>query len=348
MVKISSEFKLELIENLKMYFKGFLEYYVKGFDRLTGADTITYAFNLICRTQKTMRENRRVIPLILRIYRGNAGIRSKHEFIVLKNLFDANLQVPKPYFFKSDGSCLGRSYMVMDKIPGVPLTERFQNTTSSEETGLLFSSFIGEMVKLHGKNWKEMGLDMKEPDLNEDPFIFIKNQLQHPKELILQYHLEELYPLIEWLEKNMVPSEKLCILHGDFHPNNLIITPEDKLYTIDWSNICLGDIRFEIGFSIVSVDSAGYKLKQAHIDIYESLTDQKIENIEYFMILSHLFNLLRMYSGIINPEITNEDETTKKLFFEELSYYVNYLVLIVKEITGVSLPSLERTVKISR
>lgn len=63
------------------------------------------------------------------------------------------------------------------------------------------------------------------------------------------------------------------------------------------------------------------------------------------MILSILHNIVRCYSAIINPEITGETETTKKMFLVHYKNYVQYLVNITKEITGIYLTILDNALK---
>ena len=60
------------------------------------------------------------------------------------------------------------------------------------------------------------------------------------------------------------------------------------------------------------------------------------------MILSILYNLLRCYSVTLNPQITNEKETTKHMFMVRYKNYTMHLVKLVKEITGIKLSALEK------
>ncbi|MHA1992822.1 MAG: hypothetical protein ACXACX_16655, partial [Candidatus Hodarchaeales archaeon] len=70
----------------------------------------------------------------------------------------------------------------------------------------------------------------------------------------------------------------------------------------------------------------------------------KVNNIDYFMILSALYNLLRCYSALTNPEITNENEITKNMFMNVLKSYVQYVVNLVRKITGIQLKTLKEAV----
>ena len=126
--------------------------------------------------------------------------------------------------------------------------------------------------------------------------------------------------------------------------NNVIITPEKEIFVIDWADIKIGDFRHDLGFAIVTTSSAGEDVKEAFLDLYEKISGVKVSNIEYFMILSILHNILRCYSAILNPTITGETETTKKMFLVHYKNYVQYLVKITQKITSIYLKTLDNAV----
>ncbi len=53
------------------------------------------------------------------------------------------------------------------------------------------------------------------------------------------------------------------------------------------------------------------------ISDYEAFLAKKINDIEFFMILPVLPNILRYYRALINPEITKETETTRYMVIME-------------------------------
>jgi len=48
----------------------------------------------------------------------------------------------------------------------------------------------------------------------------------------------------------MPVQDRLC--HGDFHPSNIIITPEDAVYVIDWSHVTRGNISADAARTYLS------------------------------------------------------------------------------------------------
>lgn len=76
--------------------------------------------------------------------------------------------------------------------------------------------------------------------------------------------------------------------------------------------------------------------------MYQSVSNVQVDDIEYFMILSNLYNILRCYSAILNPTITHETETTKNILLQNYKVYVAYLATLVKKITGLHLGTIEQ------
>ena len=332
-MKISEKFKQELIEELMKKFPGYKQYLVDDFEEHLGADTVTYSF--------TLHLDNEMKFLIVRIFRDITD-NAKREFQILKNLLLAKVSVPEVYFLKVNSQTIDKSYYVMEEIPGMLFSDFFANVQSEEEKEHLMRIFIHELAKIHDINMESLDLDCVETPSENDSYIFVNRMLSVPSKLIKEYKISELELLLEWLEENKVKCDRLTLIHGDYHMNNVIVTPEGKLVVIDWGADKLGDYRLDLGFSIVATSSTGLDVKEKFTTFYREFTNQEVTNIEYFMILSILFNLVRMYSIITNFEITSETDTTKHMFMIEYKEYSKYLLSIVKEVTGIQLPTLEK------
>jgi len=331
-MEITKELEQELISGLQDIFPSQKRYLLNDFQKLQGADTETFSFNL--------NIDNKDLPLILRVYR-DISDRAETEFHTLKSLFNANISVPEPYLWNKTSPVLSRSYLVMKKVPGVLLADRFFQTTSESEKNQLASDFIQQLVSIHKFNWKDNFPFLTKPDLESNPYILIEKRVAFPRKMILENKINELIPLIEWLETNKVKSQKLLLLHGDYHGNNVIVTPTGKIVIIDWADIKLGDFRLDLGFAIAATSSVGESIQKKFIELYQYFSGDKVNDIGYFMILSILHNLLRCYSALINPEITNETELTKSMFLVAYRTYTQYLVKITEIITGVHLKTLD-------
>ncbi|OLS23041.1 MAG: hypothetical protein HeimC2_27810 [Candidatus Heimdallarchaeota archaeon LC_2] len=314
-----------------------------SFERiLGGADTEIFSFSIKITNQSNP------LPLVLRLYREGAvmGV-SKREFETLDQLYNAGLSVPKPYGYADSDNKLKRPFLIMELIVGEMLSEIFFNSKTDVEALML--KFIQNLVNIHNVNWKDHLSILVPPDIKSDPYQVIKRFMRRPVELIEQYNINELKPLITWLQKHLLehPLDKIVLIHGDYHAMNVMVKENGDLVTIDWTNIILGDRRVDIAFTIVAMGSASdIPLKENLVKIYEEITQKKIEGIEFFMVLSVLFNLMRVYSMLFNYEITNENDMTKATMIGEYGQYVKYFVNMIKEVTGLEFPQIEKKLEI--
>jgi aminoglycoside phosphotransferase (APT) family kinase protein len=233
--------------------------------------------------------------------------------------------------------------MIMERVQGEILADYLFEKVTIEERKPIMTRFIKEMVSLHMLEWRSLfpRTDRAHRDISSNPYFFVERVLQRPKAMINKYHIDELRPLIDWLDTDKQKCEIPVLLHGDYHMNNIILTPKGDLVVIDWADIKVGDYRYDLGFSIVTTSSAGSDVTETFTKLYESLSGKQVKNISYFMVLSSLGNILRCYSAIINPEITNENETTKNMFLVEYYNYTKYLVTMVERSTGIHLTTIQ-------
>ncbi|MHA1992389.1 MAG: phosphotransferase family protein [Candidatus Hodarchaeales archaeon] len=273
---ITDEMKQEIINELASNKSDITKFKIGDFKKLQGADTETFSFNLLHEEERT--------SLILRVFRETTD-RAENEFNTLQKLHSADLSVPKPYTWRKHSPTFSRSYLIMEKIPGLIATDYFWQLNTEKEKFELISLFIEELANLHNIDWKHHFPNINKPDIENNPYAFVEQVISRPRELIIKYNVNELKPLIEWLEKNKEETENLALLHGDYHTNNVIATPEGKLVIIDWTDIKVGDYRLDLGFAIVTMSSGGGDLAINFISEYEKFSGMKVNNIDYFMIL---------------------------------------------------------------
>jgi len=227
-MEIKENFKQELIQELKNHFSEQKRYRIEGVERLEGADTVTFGFVFHYGKEKK--------NLILRIFRSITD-KAERGFYTLEALYSANLPVPKPYLWKKDSPNISKSYLIMERISGTLLADSFFETQDKNERISLMHLFIRELVKLHQFKWKNQFSFISRPNIENDPYFFVNRIIEFPKQMIKKYKIIELEPLIIWLEEHKQKCEEIVLLHGDYHMNNVIITPDRKLVVIDWADI---------------------------------------------------------------------------------------------------------------
>jgi len=297
-----------------------------------GADTTIYGFDLISDSKS--------IPLILRIYRPTFSESGKREFKVIQNLHARGVGVPKPYLFNEESSATGRAYVVMERIEGPLLSDELNAARSTPRFDQLLELFVRNLVSIHSVDWTEGLAFLDGFDITENPHLFFTYELATPKKKIKEHEVGDLLPVIEWMETNQVALGDPCLLHADYHGMNNLLRDDDSLATIDWGNGKLGDRRFDLGFAVMALNSMGFDLREQLVSLYESISGQKIQDLEYFMALSALWNLLRIYSSAFDHRIMNETEETANLFLNDYRNYAIKVVRTIQETTGVSLAKL--------
>jgi len=299
---------------------------------LGGADTTIYGFDLISDSKS--------IPLILRIYRPNYSASAKWEYTVMRNLHAEGIQVPRPYLFNEESSTTGRAYFVMERINGPLLSDELFASRSTPRFDQLLELFVRNLVAIHSVDWTKGFSFLDRYDIAENPHLFFKYELSSPMRIIKEHGVDDLIPVIDWMETNQLDLGAPCLLHADYHAMNNLVRNSDEIITIDWANAKLGDCRYDLGFAVMALDSMGFDQREQLVSLYEEISGQKIQHLEYFMVLSALWNLLRIYSCAFDHGIMGESEETANLFLNDYRPYAVKVVRTAQETTGVSLAKL--------
>ena len=326
-------YKEEIIEKIGVEHPALRNSRMSEFQQIFGgADTTIYGFDLISDSES--------IPLILRIYRPVFSGSAKKEFTVLQKLHAGGIGVPKPYLCVEKSDTTGRAYIIMERIEGPLLSDELTASQSTPRFDQLVESFARNLVAIHSLDWTKTLTFLDRYDITENPHLFLTYELGHPKKIIADHQVDALSPVIEWMEANPVELKESCLLHADYHAMNNLVRNENEMVTIDWANAKLGDFRYDLGFAVLALNSMGLDLGDKLVSLYESISGKKVMNLEYFMVLSSLWNLLRIYSCVFDYRITGENEVTANLFTSDYRPYSLNIVKTTQETTGVSMGEL--------
>ncbi|MGY5881014.1 MAG: aminoglycoside phosphotransferase family protein [Candidatus Thorarchaeota archaeon] len=281
---------------------------------------------------------------IQRILRPSTSKKSaEFEFSNQTILFENGINVPETFFIRHPPNLYNRTYYVMKKIQGRGLNEILaQHPDRFEE---VTNKYIHEMTRIHSTDPK-LFPKIPTPDIQKNPYDAINRSLSSVKDRIVRYSedLVELAEVVSWLDekKNENPCEELVVIHGDYHPYNIVVDEQQTFQILDWTGINISDFRRDLSFATVALSAgSGRNLAPLFANKYEQFTGKKVKNLEYFMILSSIWNLLRMYSGLNNPAINNEGEEILA-FFKSIQYYPLLLVELAKEECGIDLKQIKK------
>ncbi len=328
-----SEYRDEILELVSEKYPEYRDCGLSAFKQiLGGADTTIFSFDLVSDSHS--------LPFILRIYRPQASGTGRKEFRVLQNLYARGVGVPRPYIYNGESSVTGRAYIIMERIDGPLLSEELLASQSTHRFNELVEMFVRNLVAIHSVDWTEGLGFLDRMGIAEDPQLFITNELTAPRRTIKEHRIGALLPVIDWMETNQVGVGPPVLLHADYHGLNNLVRPSDGIATIDWANTRLGDCRYDLSFAVMFLSSMGFDVREEVVAQYQSLSGKKVQELEYFMVLSSLWNLLRIYSSVFNHRIMSETEETASLFQNEYRDYAIRVVRTTQDVTGVSLQEL--------
>jgi aminoglycoside phosphotransferase (APT) family kinase protein len=168
------------------------------------------------------------------------------EYRVLCALADTDVPAPRPLALCEDVEVLGASFMVMDFVDGVALTDRLPDSYPSDVRGAGYA-VVDALATLHRAPWRELGLEgFGKPD------GFLERQVGRWRSQFERYRVRELPlfdQLADWLEANRPEESHAAIMHGDFHTDNCLISRERPVVTaiLDWEMATIGDPLIDLG-----------------------------------------------------------------------------------------------------
>jgi len=260
----------------------------------TGYETDVFAFSL----EEAAGEGAgRVQDLVLLIYGGEGTEeKARREFAVMDRLHAVGYPVPRVLGLTRDPSPFGGPYLIMERIHGVSLGLSYWGA-SEDQREASQTVLYRLMVALHTLEGSAILPDSSLAH-SRDPYGFIDQEIAVLSDLVGR--LEGADPpsfrdILAWLiaRRSTVPCERLSILHGDFHHNNVLVRADGTSFVIDLSNVRLGDYRTDIAWprlitrSVALPDGGASELR-----IYERIAGKAVSQIEYFEVIAAMRLLL--------------------------------------------------------
>ncbi len=177
-------------------------------------------------------------PLILRIFAApHQEEKARRETAVQAFLSAAGFPAPRPLLVGGADNDLGLPFMIMERVPGSPMLDRFKNP-------LAIPGVLRRMADLHVRLHR-VPLDGC-PLAHDSPLVL--RQLAGLHGQVQRYDLADLQGPLRWLEENrgVVEDEEPALLHNDFHPLNVILSDAGVEYVLDWSDAAIGDRHHDL------------------------------------------------------------------------------------------------------
>ncbi|MHA2024055.1 MAG: phosphotransferase, partial [Candidatus Thorarchaeota archaeon] len=223
---------------------------------------------------------------ISRAYPGKTGVeRSTSEYELLQILHSIDYPVPEVVLLETDSKWLGKPFIIMERINGATMWDLMQVGTE-ETTQEMVQMFSKLFVQLHDLDWSKFP-KVPERYFKTNPKDMYKNVITGVRDWITRASVEYLVPLVDWLDEyyHEIEFDRYSIIHGDFHPMNILIGEEGSPFVIDWTASKLADYRSDIAWSLMlAFLYAGEEFRDVIIAGYESASGHKIQNLDYFMV----------------------------------------------------------------
>jgi thiamine kinase-like enzyme len=161
------------------------------------------------------------------------------------------LHCPKPLFFSNRLKAMFYYEMPGDKNLFELISQGKCSFKEITDYVKLTANWLKRLHHLPTKKAKNFNpIQSKIETIIPGPEYFLAKIAQKHKDYPqLKVKIEKLFKEINNLEKKYLPEVKKVIIHGDCHPENVIIAPYGKnsIGIIDYTDTCLGDFTRDIG-----------------------------------------------------------------------------------------------------
>jgi aminoglycoside phosphotransferase (APT) family kinase protein len=247
-------------------------------DLTSGWETKLYGYNLEYREDRLPVSRR----LVARLYPGRrAAGKAKKEFTVMGRLGEAGYPVPEVHEVETDADVLGLPFMVMDWIEGHSMMDDFLGTPM-EELGPHLGVFTKLFVGLHRV---DPTLVFPESPHFEDTPSYLEIALERIARDLDEIGPPWLRPVLGWLDeqRHLVSPGRFSVLHGDFHPGNVMARPDGSHSVIDWGASSLGDFRGDLMWTVLLASAFwGRPFGETILDAYRRTAGEEVMDEGFF------------------------------------------------------------------
>jgi aminoglycoside phosphotransferase (APT) family kinase protein len=282
--------------------------------------------------------------LILRIYPGdNAQEKSLREFNGMQNLYKQGYPVPEVFIHERGTSWFGNPFVVMQKIDG-----RQMGKSSSGREKKFLTRFCQLFFDLHALDFQSYLTPIFDGQDLDDPLLFINLTLKEWRGYLDMVNHHEFDPVIGWLEAHAkdTPCKRLSPIHGDFHDLNILVTPSDNAFVIDWTGISVGDYRYDLAWTLLLHGLyGGVEQREEILAEYQRIAGHTVENPEYFDVMAVCRRLASIVISISDgAEKMGMRPETVEIMKQEVGH-IKTMYSMLQDRTGLTLPEVERTIK---
>lgn len=230
--------------------------------------------------------------------------RLDREFNVLRGLSNQSFSVPKPILICDDKSTIGRDFYIMEFIDGDIYEDPFLPDNEPKERKKIYESLANTLGQLHSYNINKLDIPFKK----NSGFMIRNLNIWYNQIFHEGYQDKDISKIYDFIIKNTPENNNLCLIHGDYKLDNLVIGSNSKcLAVLDWELSAFGEPEVDLSFQMINwlipkgvLYGIGLEWKSHHIpsaqeflSSYEK-TYGKMVNVETLNIYC-LFSLMKLY-----------------------------------------------------
>lgn len=266
-------------------------------------------------------------PLVLRVYSSaDKWNRGAIEAKAMRVLNSQGYPVPAVVASGPDPGDFGGWYLVMDRIPGQVFWRHFGDQSAAPDQVRLFCSLLH---RLHQADPTDFGTD--------NPSSFSLDIIR-----MMAGDLREAFePALQVLDRREpeVGRERRSLIHGDFHSENILITPDGAPFVIDWSAAALEDPRTDVAQAMALVITNG---NPEHAELiregYEAELGRPLADLDYFVQLALTRRVLTTVTTFVCGSESMGMRPGLEAQLRKNAAWVREMVTHLEQVSGVSLP----------
>jgi aminoglycoside phosphotransferase (APT) family kinase protein len=240
---------------------------------------------------------------------------------------------------ETDPQVLGHAFIIMEKIEGQSLWGVMSSADPVLEARLL-DQFGQLLARLHQLDWQSFA---DYAGYQTNPHALLNQWLVQLRQLYAKFEVDGFLRVADWLDahkKDIVVRP--VIVHLDFHANNVLLDPNDRMVVIDWSQLAVADYRQDLSWTLMIMGDHGKPgWREAILAAYTQAIGHPIEHLDYFNVISSAKLLASTVISLkVGPEalgLRPQTADTRK----EQALYLRTLSKRLEEITGLRVPEVD-------
>jgi len=279
--------------------------------------------------------------VMLKLYYGERGrLLAQHEALALTHLSARGFPVPRLRLSALEQSPFGRPAVLMQRIARRRMDEALRASPPPQQRELL-TRFCQLLVDLHALDWTPFVQDPVCPH----PAKVLATWLSEERARLSELHIPTFDPVLAWLAAKSadVVCERLSVIHGDYHPWNVLLQEDGTAVVIDWTGLAVSDYRFDLARTLLLLETQGYPdLRDIILHLYGRLAGQIVEQIEFFEVIGCLRRLIDISVSLSQGATRMGMKPEATALMKQQAGPIHSVYVVLQQRTGLALPAIEQ------